>query len=78
MSDKRMSAIWKYDKDVLKCSNCGSESPTDKTFEALYDYDYDEELEYSGYEVNIEHIRTNYCPNCGAKMKNALKESEKL
>ena len=56
-----------YDKPCV-CSNCGEEAKYISRFEETFDYDWEENLQSTGYEEIREYIRTPYCPNCGAKM----------
>ena len=50
------------------CSNCKKEALSTSWDEPIYDYDWEENLRYSYTETHTEHILTDYCPNCGAKM----------
>lgn len=56
-----------YDNPCV-CSNCGAEANYVSTFEETFDYDWEENLQHTGYEEHKEYIKTPYCPNCGAKM----------
>ena len=51
------------------CSECGTEAPSSSWDEPIYDYDWEENLQFSHTETHREHHETNYCPNCGAQMK---------
>ena len=57
-----------YDDIPCVCSCCGAEAQYTSTFEETFDYDWEENLVPCGYEEHKVYIRTNYCPNCGAKM----------
>ena len=57
-----------YDNPCV-CSNCGTEAMYISRVNAIYDYDWDENLELIGHEETKEYIRTPYCYNCGAKLK---------
>ena len=57
-----------YDAPCV-CSNCGTEAPYVSRFNETFDYDWEENLQPTGYEEIKEYIRTPYCPNCGAKME---------
>lgn len=57
-----------YDDSPCVCSICGAEAPYVSKFDEMFDYDWEENLQYMGYEEIREYIRTPYCPNCGAKM----------
>lgn len=50
------------------CSHCGEEAQYVSTFKETFDYDWEENLQSTGYEEHREYIRTLYCPHCGAKM----------
>ena len=50
------------------CSYCGEEAQYISRFEETFDYDWEENLQSTGYEEIREYIRTPYCPNCGTKM----------
>lgn len=50
------------------CSYCGEEAQYISKFNETFDYDWEENLQSTGYEEIREYIRTPYCPNCGAKM----------
>lgn len=64
-----------YSDEPCVCSVCGEEAPYTSIFGETFDYDWEENLQPTGYEEIKEYDRTPYCPNCGAKM--ALKEREK-
>ena len=63
-----------YDEIPCACSYCGHEALYTSTFEEKFDYDWEENLQSVGYEEHIEHIKTPYCPYCGAKMDGERKE----
>lgn len=50
------------------CSHCGEEAHYTSTLKEEFDYDWDENLISCGYKEIRDHIRSNFCPNCGAKM----------
>ena len=50
------------------CSVCGAEAQYTSRFEETFDYDWEENLQSTGYEEIKEYIRTPYCSHCGAKM----------
>lgn len=50
------------------CTECGEEAMYSTFDEAIYDYDWEENLQYSHTETNVEYHLTDYCPHCGAKM----------
>ena len=56
-----------YEKPCV-CSYCGAEAHYISTFKETYDYDREENLQSTGFEEICEYIKTDYCPNCGAKM----------
>lgn len=60
--------IWDGYEDRLACSHCGAEAHYTSTFKETFDYDWEENLQSTGYEELREYIRTDYCPNCGARM----------
>ena len=51
-----------------RCSNCKEEAVSTSFDEPIYDYDWEENLQYSHTETHTEYHLTNYCPNCGAIM----------
>lgn len=51
------------------CTECGEEAMYSTFDEAIYDYDWEENLQYSHTETNVEYHLTDYCPHCGAKMR---------
>jgi hypothetical protein len=57
-----------YSEKPCVCSYCGKEAQYVSTFEETFDYDWEENLQSTGYEEHREYIKTQYCPNCGAKM----------
>ena len=60
---------WTENEDgILYCSECKEEALYKSIFEEQFDYDWEENLVPCGYEEHKEYIKTNYCPNCGAKM----------
>ena len=63
-----------YEGISCVCSCCGCESHYTSIFEEKYDYDWEENLQSTGYEEYKEYIRTPYCYNCGAKMDGERKE----
>lgn len=50
------------------CAHCGEEAHYTSTFREQFDYDWEENLVPCGYEEIREYIRSNHCPNCGARM----------
>lgn len=50
------------------CSYCGAEAQYISIFKETFDYDWEENLHFTGYEETREYIRTPFCSNCGAKM----------
>lgn len=56
-----------YDNPCV-CSVCGCEAPYTSKFNETFDYDWEENLQHTGYEETKDYIRTPYCQNCGAKM----------
>ncbi len=68
-----------YEDSPCVCSYCGAEAHYTSTFSETFDYDYDENLQSTGYEETREYIQSPYCPHCGAKMdekgKNELLEN---
>lgn len=59
---------WIEDEGETVCSECKESAPHEISYEELFGYDWDENLVPCGYEKHIEHVKTNYCSNCGAKM----------
>ena len=57
-----------YAEKPCVCSYCGEEAQYISRFEETFDYDWEENLQSTGYEEIREYIRTPYCPNCGARM----------
>lgn len=57
-----------YAEKPCVCSHCGEEAQYISRFEETFDYDWDENLQSTGYEEIREYIKTPYCPNCGAEM----------
>ncbi len=51
-----------------KCTECGEDAPYTEIEEAVYDYDWEENLRFSHTETHREYNETPYCPHCGAKM----------
>lgn len=58
-----------YTNRPCVCSHCVEEAYYKSVFEEKFDYDWDENLYSNGYEELREYIKSNYCPNCGAKME---------
>lgn len=50
------------------CSVCKEEAFSTSWCEPIYDYDWEENLEFSYIERHEEYHLTEFCPNCGAKM----------
>lgn len=50
------------------CSICGAEAAYNDIDEAIFDYDWEENLRYSHTETRREYHKTPFCPDCGAKM----------
>ena len=63
-----------YNEVPCVCSCCGCEAHYTSTFEEKFDYDWEENLQSTGYEEIREYIRTPYCPNCGTKMDGGKEE----
>ena len=63
-----------YDDIPCVCSHCGNEAHYVSTFQEHFDYDWEENLVSTGYEEIKEYIRSDYCPNCGAKMDGGNKD----
>ena len=51
------------------CSYCGEEAHHTSTFKETFGYDWEENLKPTGFEEIREYIKTDYCPNCGADMR---------
>lgn len=51
------------------CSYCGEEAHYTSTFKETFGYDWEENLKPTGFEEIREYIKTDYCPNCGADMR---------
>ena len=51
-----------------KCSNCEAEACSHSWDEPIYDYDWDENLQYIYTEHHTEYDLTDFCPFCGAQM----------
>lgn len=69
---QQIEAEWIEDgyRDIpCVCSHCGEEANHISTFKETFDYDWEENLQSTGYEEVREYIKTAYCPHCGAKMK---------
>jgi predicted RNA-binding Zn-ribbon protein involved in translation (DUF1610 family) len=67
---KQIEAEWIEDgyRDIpCVCSHCGEEANHTSTFKETFDYDWEENLQSTGYEEVREYIKTAYCPHCGAK-----------
>lgn len=65
-----------YNDIPCVCSRCGAEAPYKADCREDYDYDYDDNLIFLGAEIEKEYIKTPYCPNCGADMRDNKNESE--
>ena len=57
-----------YENAPCVCSCCGAESQYVSKFNETFDYDWEENLQPTGYEEIREYIKTPYCSQCGAKM----------
>lgn len=57
-----------------KCTECGEDAPYTEIEEAVYDYDWEENLRFSHTETHREYNETPYCPNCGTKMDGGAEE----
>lgn len=56
-----------------ECANCHEEAPYTSWDEPIYDYDWEESLQYSHTERHKEYHLTNFCPNCGSDMRGEKK-----
>ena len=54
---------------IYRCSACKEEALSTTWDEPIYDYDWEENLHYSCTETHTEYHLTDYCPNCGADMR---------
>ena len=63
---------WLFDSNTERyfCSACNEQALCTSKDIPEYDYDWEENLRYSHTETIIEEHLTNYCPNCGAYMRN--------
>lgn len=59
-----------YAEKPCVCSYCGEEAHYTSTFRETFDYDWEENLQSTGYEEIREYEKSNFCPNCGARMVN--------
>ena len=62
---------WLFDSNTERCfcSVCNEEALYTSKDDPIFDYDWEENLRYSHTETILEEHLTNYCPNCGAKMR---------
>ena len=62
---------WLFDSGTERhfCSACNEYAISVITNEPVYEYDWEENLQFSHCESACDEQLTNYCPNCGAKMK---------
>ena len=58
-----------YAEKPCVCSYCGEEAHYTSTFRETFDYDWEENLQSTGYEEIREYVKSNFCPNCGADMR---------
>ena len=61
---------WLFDSGTERhfCSACNEYAISVITNEPVYEYDWEENLQFSHFESACDEQLTNYCPNCGAKM----------
>ena len=61
---------WLYDSGTERhfCSACNEYAISVISNEPVYEYDWEENLQFSHIESACDEQLTNYCPNCGAKM----------
>ena len=61
---------WLYDSGTERhfCSACNEYAISVISNQPVYEYDWEENLQFSHIESACDEQLTNYCPNCGAKM----------
>ena len=61
---------WLYDSGTERhfCSACNEYAMSVITNEPVYEYDWEENLQFSHIETACDEQLTNFCHNCGAKM----------
>ena len=61
---------WLYDSGTERhfCSACNEYAISVITNTPIYEYDWEENLQFSHIEADCDEQLTNFCPNCGAKM----------
>ena len=61
---------WLYDSGTERhfCSACGEYAISVISNEPVFEYDWEESLQFSHIETACDEQLTNFCPNCGAKM----------
>ena len=64
---------WLYDSGTERhfCSACNEYAMSVISNEPVYEYDWEENLQFSHIETACDEQLTNYCQNCGAKMGGA-------
>ena len=69
---------WLFDSNTERCfcSACNEEALYTSKDDPIFDYDWEENLRYSHTETILEEHLTNYCPNCGADMRERKSEHE--